>query len=79
MHRGLVAALDQSNLLGAGQLLVATNAIDGIAERGSTNGGNRDRIVALHAIFGSEFEPDCRITTDFGDSAIESKEFLGGE
>src|ERR1700677_251401 len=79
MHRELVATLDQSNFLGAGQLLVSTNAVDGIAERPGANGGNRDRIVALHAIFRSEFEPDCRITTDFSNSAVESKEFLGGE
>src|SRR5208337_397904 len=79
MHRGLAAALDQSNFLGAGQLLVSTNAVDGIAERPGANGGNRDRIVALHAIFRSEFDPDCRITTDFGNSAVESKKFLSGE
>src|SRR6202451_821033 len=79
MHRGLVAALDQSNFRGAGQLLVSTDAVDSIAERPGANGGNRYRIVALHAIFRSEFESDCRITTDFSNSAVESKEFLGSE
>src|SRR5271156_3466942 len=79
MHRGLAAALDQRNFLGAGQLLVSTDAADGIAERPGANGGNRDRIVALHAIFRSEFEPDRRVTTDFGNSAVESKELLGGQ
>src|ERR1700735_3443861 len=79
MHCGLVAAPDQNNFLGAGQLLVSTNAVDGITERPGANGGDRDRIVALHAIFDSEVESDCRITTDFSNSAVESKEFLGGE
>jgi len=59
--------------------IFSTNAVDGIAERPGANGGNRDRIVALHAIFCSEFEPDCRVTTDFGNSAVESEEFLGGQ
>ena len=63
----------------AGQLLVSTNAVDGIAERPGANGGNRDRIAALHAIFRSEFESGCRITTDLSHSAVEGKEFLGGE
>jgi hypothetical protein len=60
-------------------LIISANAPDGIAERAGTNRGNRDRIVALHAIFRSEFDPDCWITTDFGNTMVESKEFLGGE
>ena len=79
MHRGFVAALDQANFLGARQLLISTDAPDRVAEGTGGNRGNRNRIVAFHAILGSELEPDRRIAAYFGDSPIESEEFLGGE
>lgn len=79
MHCGFVAALDQANLLGAGQLFISTDAPDGIAKRAGANGGNCDRIVAFHPVFRSELEPDRRIARYFGDSAIESEEFLSSE
>jgi hypothetical protein len=79
VHCGFVTALDQANFLGAGQLFISTDAPDRIAERTGADGRNRDRIVAFHAVFRPELEPDRRIARDFGDSAIESEEFLRSE
>ena len=51
----------------------------GIAKGTRVERRDGDGIVALDAIFGSEFEPNGGIATDFVNRAIESEQLFGGD
>ena len=62
--RAFVAAFDNVDLFRTGELLVARHAFQRVAERARIERGDRDRIVALHAFFAAELEPDAGIAAD---------------
>ena len=50
---GLVAGDANADFLGAGQILVVGDALEGVAKGATANGGNRAGLVAFEAGFGA--------------------------
>ena len=67
------------DLFRAGELLVARQPLQGVAERPRRQRRDGDRVVALDPILGPELEPDGRVAAGFREPSIEGEELLGAD
>src|SRR4029077_10582851 len=70
-------AFDETYLLRTGQLFVARQPMQCVAERPRVERGDGNRIVALHTCFGPKFESDGGVPADFKDSPVQREHLLG--
>src|SRR5207244_13528629 len=77
LDRAFIPPFDDTDFRWTGELFVARQPFDRVPKRPRGKRGEFNRVVALDAILGPQFQAKTRIVAGFRNSSVKGEELLG--